>query len=647
MGDIDVQAMEELSYPEGDIFVSDEQRKEVVGELVEGYDAVTTNGERQNYLDKVDKWRRQREGRPESEVKDYPWPGASNVTPPIALQTTNGIYAMLKGSLAQRKPFWLVDTKDEVKKPLAEAWQMLLDVLAESRYHLNLRPACRTILYDLGSLGTQFVKIPWVTNQWNFKRRNTSTGAIETISKVVQDSPVVLPIRLENFVTKSFWNDIQRAPWIQEEVYVMEHELRQAAEMGIYNENVEAVLAGETAEMDENRIKELERMGVSLRDIRAEKMFRLVEARTFQDIDGDGVPEDVIIWYDPLTSLDLRSEFNDLGVRPYVRIPYLDRPYELYGMGVGWIIEPMQEEIEALHNMRIDGTMLSMLQMYITRRGAVAPNERFRPLKNIAVEDPSKDFIPIKFPDIGYGTLQAEMMAKNYGDKATMFSDYMAGFENESIGTRGTASGTMFLAGQNQKGFSGAVLEAVEEAFSDIGQMVTFQLIRNKDRTRELFNLVPSQYHNALSQMLELNVEDIPSSFTFRVWTTDIEKTEESKQRGMMMMAQMYMQYGQQIFQLMPLVFNPQAQVPPQIKEAAMKFIIGATKMMEEIFKGLGEQDAQKFLPYMRDMEYFIHLREQAKNAMLEEEIRRSNVRTNGGGMEAQLAGSGETGQSY
>ena len=641
MSDYDEGIVDEMAFPDNNILQNEESRKAILNELNEGYGEVKSSGERQNYLERVDKWRRQREGRPEQEAKDFPWAGASNVMPPIALQTTNGAYANLKGSLAARKPFWVVLTKDESKKDMAEAWQILLDTLAESKYHLNLRPAMRTILYDLASLGTQFVKTPWITNQWNFKRKNASTGAVDTVSKIVQDCPTVIPIRLENFITRSFWTDLQRAPWVQEEVYLMEHELRQAGEMGIYNENLERVLKRSADELDENRVRELERMGISLRDIRADKMYCLVEARTFQDIDGDGVPEDTIIWYDPITGLDLRSEFNDLGVRPYVRVPYLDRPYELYGMGVGWIVESLQEEIEALHNMRIDSTMLSMLQMYVTRRGAMAPNERFRPLKQIVVDDPSKDFLPVKFPDIGMGTLQAELMAKEYGDRATMFSDAAAGYESKTIGSRATASGTMFLAGQNQKGFSGAVLEAVEEAFSDIGQMVTFQLIRNKEGTRKLFQLVPSHYHAALNRMLELNVEDIPSSFTFRVWTTDIEKTEENKQRGMMMMAQMYMQYGQQIFALLPVVFNPQQQVPPEIKETAMKFIIGATKMMEEIFKGLGEQDAQKFLPYLRDLEYFVHLREQAKNALLEEEIRRSNVRANGGGMEAVTSGGG------
>jgi len=163
------------------------------------HDRVVTDGERQRFLEKLAKWRRQREARPEQEEKSFPWHGSSNVIPPIALQNTTGIYSMLKRSLAARKPFFVVtptDKNDAVRKPLATAWGVFLNALAESPDHINLRPANRTILYDLASLGTQFVKIPWDTKQWNFKR--VVGGIPETVTKVIRDCPAVIPLRLEN-----------------------------------------------------------------------------------------------------------------------------------------------------------------------------------------------------------------------------------------------------------------------------------------------------------------------------------------------------------------------------------------------------------------------------------------------------------------
>jgi len=639
--DMEVTSMEGIRYEEGDIFQSNEQREAVVGELLEGYDRVTRDGERQNFLEKVSKWRRQREARPQQEEKDFPWKGASNVVPPIALQNTNGIYSMLKRSLAQRKPFFVVkptDKNDDSRRDLAISWGAFLNALAESPDHVNIRPANRTILYDLGSLGTQFVKIPWSTQQWNFKRI-TSDGTPETVTKVIRDCPMIIPLRIENLIIHGYWSDLQRAPWVQEQVWLMKHELQQTADK--YNENLDQVFKREPDQIPEERLKELERMGLSIRDIRDTDQYCIVEAHKYEDIDGDGIPEDIIVWYDPITGLDLRSEYNDLGIRPYVRMNYIERPHELYGMGTGWIIEPTQEEVEALHNMRIDGTMIGMLQMYVTRRGALPPNERFRPLKQIEVDDPQKDFLPVKFPDIGYGTIQAELLAKEMGDRATMYPDSMAGFENRAVSTRATATGTMFLAGQGEKSFGGAVMESIEESFGEVGRLLTFQLIKNKERALNLLHLVAPEHHGNIKTLLEqMNVEDIPRVFNFSVWTTDIEKTEDAKQRAMLMMFQLYMQYGQQIFQLLPLLADPKAQVPEPIKDAAAKFIVGGTKMMEEAFEGLGEQDAQRFLPYFRDLEFSMHLKEQMKNAQLDDMIRRmNNVRANSGQGETRPAG--------
>jgi len=61
---IDENALAELRFAEGDIFQSDDQRRDVVNELTEGYDRVVTDGERQRFLEKLAKWRRQREARP-------------------------------------------------------------------------------------------------------------------------------------------------------------------------------------------------------------------------------------------------------------------------------------------------------------------------------------------------------------------------------------------------------------------------------------------------------------------------------------------------------------------------------------------------------------------------------------------------------
>lgn len=586
----------------GKVIQNEEDENRIMNYLQEEILDVLEGDVRSGLMDKVQKWRRQREAVPESESKNFPWEGASNVEVPLAMMTTNSIHALLRNSFNERDPFWMVETstKDLVTKQESEAISVYLDALCDSPAHVNLRPKISEMLYELVSLGTQFVKIPWIIDRWRTKSAGAS-GVTEETDKIVRNCPGVIPIKFENFITQPYWDNLQRAPWCGQIIYLMEHELKQRAANGIY-ENVENVLAFGTSDMPKEREEILDRMGIALGTSDKSKMYAIMEIYLYEDIDGDGYPEDIVVWIHPETGTFLRSELNDLGMRPYVRIPYFNRPGELYGIGVGWIVERLQDEVSALHNMRIDGTMLSMLQMYVTSEDAQLGNEEdWRPLKHITVPDASRDFQAIKFPDISPGTIQAEYVTKEYADRATGATDAMMGFESFAGSSRRTASGTQFLAQQNMRTLQ-PIVDSIESALGEVGQIMTYQLVRNSDLLGDTFGLVGPEYHGPLKRVLERDLSEIPANFIFRVKTTSAEQTEDAKRQSKLTLVQLYVQYGQQIFSMLPMIYGQQQSVPPEIKAVAAKFFVGATQMMDEIFKFFGEERSDKYLPYVRDI---------------------------------------------
>ncbi|MCK4825364.1 hypothetical protein KA005_56980, partial [bacterium] len=245
-------------------------------------------------------------------------------------------------------------------------------------------------------------------------------------------------------------------------------------------------------------------------------------------------------------------------------------------------------------------------------------NEEFRPLKHIIVDDPLADFQVVKFPDLGYGTLQAELMTKEYADRVTGSADAMMGFESKSAGTRATSSGTQFLAQQGSRIFT-AISESVEDAYGEIGQIVVFQIIRNKNLIiNELDKLVSPEYVEPLKQVLDMNVEDIPTTFKFKVQTTQAEKTEDARRQSILTLFQLYSMGGEKLIQLAGIIFNPQMQLPPEAKEAAMKFYIGGTKMLDEIMEFFGEDDRRSYLPYIKNLEFMTQALENMKDQKLE-----------------------------
>ena len=624
--------------------LTDEQEQEIIEYLSEEIEYV--DQERGEFLERIAKWRRHREARPDHRVKNFPWAGASNIRVPTTMTNTNGIYAMMKSDLSSRVPFWSVQTIDRTKyREEARAIEELLKTMAESPDHMNLRKKNNTILYDLVSLGTEFVKIPWRKEEWNFKRK-TADGTLEDVVRRVKNTVDLEPMRIEDFYTRAEWgDDLQRAPWIAHGFDLMKHELKYRGKKGTY-ENVDKILEAGSDMIDTNREDELDGGGTTPAVGERSNRFRIYECYVYYDVDDDGVEEDLVVWIHPPTRTILRVEHNDLGVRPVVRIPYFERPGELYAMGVGWMNENTQEEVDTLHNMRIDGMLLSMLQIYITRRGSgVGPDQEWSPLTHLQLDDPQGDFNIVKFPDISYGTLQAELMSKEYGDRASAAADAMMGFESRAAGTRATSSGTQFLAQQGSRIFT-AISASVEDAYGEIGKIAIYQILRNKMQVLDNIDaLVPPDCVEPLKNVLDMNIEDIPLKFKFSVKTTDAEKSEDARRQSILTLFQLYSMGAEKLIQLANMLFNPQMQMPPEVKQAATKFYIGGTKLLEEIMEFFGEEEREDYVPYVKDLQFMIQTIEAMKDNRLQMIKGGMNGQQQGQGPGPQAGGGYPTGQ--
>src|SRR5512146_152464 len=86
--------------------------------------------------------RRMREGEPEYQKKDTPWPDASNVVPPGMMIAANTVYGMEKNALGAKKPFWSVTAfraKVDSEVRIAKTVERYMQLLADSRSDLNKR----------------------------------------------------------------------------------------------------------------------------------------------------------------------------------------------------------------------------------------------------------------------------------------------------------------------------------------------------------------------------------------------------------------------------------------------------------------------------------------------------------------------------
>ena len=176
----------------------------------------------------------------------------------------------------------------------------------------------------------------------------------------------------------------------------------------------------------------------------------------------------------------------------------------------------------------------------------------------------------------------------------------------------------MFLAQQGNKLFD-AIMENTNNGYAQIGELVFYQLVRNKAVVRDtMLHLLPEVDRPVLQALLDIEPEDIPLRFTFGLKTTDPEQTEEARRQGILTLTQLYMNFGQQMSNVYNMAFNPQVPVPPQVRELMMKFIQGGTSMMDKILQNFGYDDTKPYIPDVRAIALMNEFKEAQTGAQVE-----------------------------
>lgn len=590
------------------VFDNEEMRKEAVSYLQE--EITKAENEREGKMQRIQTYRRQREAIPAQETKNWPWEKASNVCVPLALINTNGTFGVIKSTFANPKKFVSISTKRTDLEKHAEALTEFFSILYYSAEYIDINTVNNTIFYDVGSLGTQFVRVPWIFDRFSFKRMGPD-GEMEVVTIVEKDSPGIRPFRIEDVITRAHVSNLQKATWVATISHLSEHELLQKKAHLIY-ENVDDMLDFFENSVDEAMERSLMDKGL---DPQNTKIYDIYEVNLFWDVDGDGLMEDIKIWFERWSGTVLREEYNDLGMRDIVRIPFLHVPYELYGLGVGQMVNHLQDEVDTLHNMRIDSTLLSLLQMFVTRRGSLMPgDEDVYPGKIWEVDD-VKNLLPLKFYDVGPSSMSAEMLAREYASQATNVGNAMMGQPDVYARTRSTASGYMAQMQQGLTQFTSSVVENLKAAYSEIALLVMLQLIKNKDKVFKMLSQLDAEKRGLVAEILNSDIENIRNNFVFEIRTTEVEQSEEAKRQARLTLVQLYNMYGQQMLQLAGMM----QQVPPNspLFTFITKFITGATKLMDEVFEDFGKKDEKAYLPYVKDIEMMNNVIEAMKQQQL------------------------------
>src|SRR5712692_2825622 len=283
--------------------------------------------------------------------------------------------------------------------------------------------------------------------------------------------------------------DVQQVPWCEHRLWLSEEDLRLKARQGRFDEAVVEELltkstrpAGDRSQRDATAYREgksategVEDQGSS--NVRQTQWEVLEDYRRW-DVNEDGRAEHLIAWYardlpDQLLGWDLVDNVYAHGRRPFAVGRFFPVPFRWYGLAFAEVIRGVQDEVNTIHNQRVDyGTIQNLPFFFYRASSTLAPVQmRLKPGDGIPVDNPQQDVMFPKWQgSTAFGQAEEALLYQVY-ERQTGLTDLTLGRQPNRVGATRTAAGTATLlseAGLRQK----TALEAFQRFWTEIFEQI-------------------------------------------------------------------------------------------------------------------------------------------------------------------------------
>jgi hypothetical protein len=252
--------------------------------------------------------------------------------------------------------------------------------------------------------------------------------------------------------------DIQRMPWIEHRMWLSPADLKARVADGQFGEAEVAELLRTGQTTDQSDVQDAEayrqdkadREGVELDADTTPAQYEILARYQRMDLDDDGVEEEVIYWYCPdlpnkLLGWNYLDNVYAHGRRPFRIGRYFPLPGRTYGLSFAEIVADVQDEINTIHNQRVDYGTLQNIPFYFFRAGARhVGTMHLRPGIGIPVDSPQDVLFP-RLPGTPAFGQNEEALLYQYFERLTGVSDLALGRQPNRVGATRTASGTSAL----------------------------------------------------------------------------------------------------------------------------------------------------------------------------------------------------------
>jgi hypothetical protein len=391
----------------------------------------TKNQER--LVDKLNKWQKQYKGI--KEEKNWPWPGAANVSAPVSRTRTDVTLVRLIESIWSKATLILVRA---MKKEFVGIDKKIEDGLNHFLKHtLKLKEKLLSPLLQCVKSGTGIAKFDYAErrrtvyryatpeekddpNIHKYALQGTSDKAIKYVD-TLYSGPDIYPIDRADFIISSDATSIQDAYLVGFKKDYRWPQIELKVRQGLFvAEEANKLRPAEPEELKEERAN---LQGKDVKKTRYEEPYRVWELWLDYDVDEDGEEDSIVVTFHEESGAILRAIYNPIfkQFRPFMDFVFYPTEYALDGEGVCEILENIQEQVDTIINQRLDrGTQMNCPILFVREGSGIAEKLRqMKPGEIIEVDDELESAIrEFRFSDTYPSTFAEEDRMMRYADQA-------------------------------------------------------------------------------------------------------------------------------------------------------------------------------------------------------------------------------------
>ena len=277
--------------------------------------------------------------------------------------------------------------------------------------------------------------------------------------------------------------------------------------------------------------------------------LELIEFHGRYDIDGDGRMEDIIATFSKKHKVLLSARESDLlhGKKPFAEIRIFPIPGRFESQGVAEIITDLQQEINDIHNMRIDnGTITNATMFWYDPNSDVDP-EIHRPGPGVGFPAGPNQIGILQTGDVKFSSFREEELVRRLIQDRIGVSDFAIGNDATAIQNK-TATGVNAIVNEGNQRLE-MMLRNVALGFNE-AVLQTFQLLQQFGDEEMFFRVV----EGAETSLRAVTAKEIQGQFDIDLSANSVNSNRLSRLNEIQQQLELALRAGPQFVNVSPLI---------------------------------------------------------------------------------------------